>query len=177
MLHEINEPIPSARNAMAKAYRERVALAKEEGVSVQHAISEAAYDVRYLIDMGEVNAPDVIASLVDIGQKVDKEEKSHTDSIIKKLANGEVTMFDCEETLSAVVTLGEGRRKSWRFVMAQDITEMFELRRKNHQKQAEAFERFSRDVEAIMPVLSVYSTVEKAVLADAFGSSSVGASA
>ena len=168
MLHEVNEPIPSAHKAMAAAYRKQVGLAKDDGLSVQRAIRDAADEVRYLVDMGEVHAPDMIASLVNIGQKVDKEEKSYTDAIIRKLANGEVTLFDVDDTLSAVVTLGEGRRKSWRYVTAQDLNEMFELRRKNHQKQLEAFERFSDNVDVIMRAIAAHGTVELAVQAGAF---------
>lgn len=169
MLHDINAPIPSSEEAIKREYQRIVGESGDAPVSLSAALSDAADITMKNIDLGEVEAPPIREALISIGKSVDKKQGAASDGVISRLARGEVDFgMEGDPFLSTVVTLGGGRRKSWRYVTGQDLQEMHQLRRENFDKAKSALERFELDYESVLPVVFEFRTVGEAVHAGAF---------
>lgn len=162
------ELIPTASEYFTDSYQRIVRESGDDAIGRQTAILEASYDTSHQIDLGNVEDLDRIPALKKLGEHIDAAQGRAGDSIVKKLAFGQVGMFDISEVLDTVVTLGGGMRKSWRFVTEKDLTDMYELRRDNYEKQVEAFEAFTHAYQIVLPTLRDHRTVGDAVDAGAF---------
>lgn len=168
MLHDINEPTPSAEKALRAEYQRIINERGSEGVTKSEAASLAAENVDRLIDMGEVQEPSRHDALVRSIGVIDAEQGRSADRIIEKLSRGEVQLFEDDDVLLTVVTLGGGHRKSWRYVTAADLRAMDDERSKNFKSQEDAKRRWAASVAVVLPVVLEYRTVGAAVNAGAF---------
>lgn len=168
MLHDIDEPIPAVETALKLAYQQIVDISGDEIVSKAVAFADAADEVSKLIDLGEVQEPSRLKSLLGSLNVIDSKEGASADRIINSTRRGEVSLFEDDSTLSTVVTLGGGGRKTWRNVNADDLRSMNEVRNKNYKAQTEAMEAWREDYSHVLPVVLAHRTVGAAVLAGAF---------
>ena len=163
MLHDMNPPAPTAEQAMKKAYQQYVRDAGQSGTRMQEAMAFAADEVRKLIELGEVQEPDIFSALRQIGSQVDKTQGKSADSIIKKLNRGQDELdLDLEEVMMTVVTLGEGSRKSWEHVTPQDLREMDIVRRENVSRVVDAYREWETDFIALSEKIMPFGTVGNA---------------
>lgn len=173
MLHDITPPIPSAEEALKEAYRRVINESGDETITSIRAASDAADEVMKLIDLGEVEEPDRRSALLKTLKVIDSAEGRSADKIIAKLSRGEVHLFEDDEILNTVVTLGGGNRKTWRYINADDLRDMDRERRKNFEAQQEAIEKWNRDYSTVLPVVFEYRTVGAAFEAGAFSGEAV----
>lgn len=168
MLHDVNEPIRSAEQAMLAEYQRVVNASGDEAIDIQRAISDAADQVQYLIDNGMVREPDMREALKSIGKSIDRKQGQSADKILAKLARGQVHLFEDDSFLTTVVTLGGGMRKTWRYITGQDLIGMREERRKNVKAAVESLDSFEHDFNSVIETVMAYTTVGAAAVAGAF---------
>lgn len=168
MLHDINEPTPSAETALRDEYQRVVNGSGDEKITRSEAAAIAAENVDRLIDQGEVQEPSRHDALVAKVVAIDARQGQAADRIIEKLSRGEVQLFEDGDMLNTVVTLGGGYRKSWRHVTADDLRAMDKERNANFKSQVEAKKRWDASLAAVLPVVLEFRTVGAAVSAGAF---------
>lgn len=169
MLYDANSELPTAEEALDAAYKRIVKDAGSDGLNRARAEADAADEVSALIDRGEVAEPNRFNALVKIVRGIDSRQGAAADRIIDRLAAGEVSLgMDDDPTLDTVVTLGGGRRKSWRFVTVDDLDLMDEERNRNFKAVTESYKKWKADLAVVKPAVLAYGTVGSAVLAEAF---------
>lgn len=169
MLFDANSELPTAEEALDAAYKRIVKESGADGLDRARAEADAADEVSALIDRGEVAEPNRFNALVKIVRGIDSRQGAAADRIIERLALGEVTLsMEDDPTLDTVVTLGSGRRKSWRYVTVADLELMDEERNRNFKAVSESFKKWKADLAVVKPAVLAYGTVGSAVRAEAF---------
>lgn len=169
MLYDANTELPTADDALDTAYRRIIREAGPDGVNRARAEADAADEVSRLIDLGEVAEPNRFNALVKIVRGIDTRQGAAADRIIERLASGEVALrIDDDPTLDTVVTLGGGRRKSWRYVTVVDLELMDDERNRNFKAVSESFKKWKADLAVVKPAVFAHGTVGEAVAAHAF---------
>jgi len=149
------------QDAVIAEYRKAVASRgdRAEGINRQDAFAFANEAIRERIHSGEIEIPmdDAIhAALV----AADSREGQQADNILAKIARGEIGLeLHPDPVLDVVVTLGAGRRKPWKYVTADDIASMLELRKQNTNSARRAERRFIKNAETIYDSLVTAGTV------------------
>lgn len=112
-------------------YRAIVADSGTDGTTRESAIHEVAAQIQPMIDSGQIK-PDVYSWVKQLCITVDKKDGASVDGILGSIARGEDDLTtEGAQYLDQVATLGRGRRKSYRFLMIDDLDEMDELRHRN----------------------------------------------
>lgn len=168
MLREVTDPIPTAEDAARKVYQRIVSEAADEGITHARAASDTADEVARLIDLGEVQAPNVRDALLHTVKRIDTAQGQTADKIIERLSRGEVHLFEDSDLLATVVTLGSGNRKSWEHITATDLSDMDAERRKNYRSVKDAMDRWESSYSMVLPVVMAHRTVGAAVRSGAF---------
>lgn len=168
MLHDVSEPAPTADKAMDDEYRRIMIESGDDGMSSAKALDIAAGRVVRMVEGGDVEAPDLHMTLVGIGKRVDRAHGNRADSIIAKMAQGQFHLFEDRDLLETIVTLGDGRRKSWKFVTANDLKEMREVRQRNMKAAVESFTAFEASYNSVLKTVLEHNTVGAAAAAGAF---------
>ena len=169
MLYDENSALPSAEEALTEAYKRIVGHAGSAGIDRAKAEADAAAEVVKLIDHGEVSPPPMHNLLVGMVRNIDSRQGAAADRIIDRLARGEVHLsIKDDPTLDTIVTLGRGRRKSWRYVTAGDLEAMNDERNRNFKAVSESYAKWKADLSIVMPAVLAHGTVGGAVAASAF---------
>ena len=116
---------------LTNLYRAVVADSGVEKTTFQSAVHQVAAQVQPMIDSGAL-APDTFTWVKAMVEKIDKSEKASTDDTLAAIARGEDDLgLDAPAHLDRVACLGGGGRKAYRFLTADDIEEMDEIRHRN----------------------------------------------
>lgn len=111
--------------------------------------ARAAEAIRERIHSGELELPieDAIHAALSAA---DSRDGQAADNILAKIARGEIGLnLWPDPQLDVVVILGRGRRKAWKHVTADDLSDMADLRNQNTRAARRAERRFLRDVESV----------------------------
>ena len=158
----------TATEAIAQEYHRIVDDAANEGISRHDAVTLATEQVMNLIDAGWTFAPDPEDAIRLAAKKFDEAQKRTADSILAALASGESSApVPPAEINRTVVTLGGGKRKTWRHVTADDIKLMTDERALNVRRQQQAIKTWRQNAENVAPVVEQYGTVGDALDASA----------
>lgn len=154
---------------VTRVYQEVIAEADpEDGMGRQEAFITAAARLQQMVDSGELFI-DVSAAIRAALERADKSQGRAADSVIKRLASGQDDLgLDDDPTLDIVVILGDGKRKPWRHVTADDLRDMDRLRYQNYRKQAIAYDEWRESYDAVLPVVSRHGTVGSAAAVRGF---------
>lgn len=153
-------------NEAAVAEYRRVVAA--QGSSAEHVnkldmFAIAADTIRQRIHDGELDIPieDAIHAALE---KADSRDGQAADGILARIARGEVGLSMWPDPLlDVVVTLGQGRRKAWKHVTAEDLAAMADLRNQNTKAARRSERRFLKDVEAVYADLVIAGSVGQMV--------------
>lgn len=121
--------------------------------------AHAAESIRERIHSGELELPieDAIHAALSAA---DARDGQAADTILSKIARGEIGLnLWPDPLLDVVVTLGRGRRKTWKHVTADDLSAMVDLRKQNTNAARRAERRFIKDVAAVYDGLIAAGTV------------------
>ncbi|MDI3241644.1 hypothetical protein QK292_08725 [Arthrobacter sp. AL08] len=94
-------------------------------------------------------------------ERIDEAQGRSVNTVLARTIRGEAADMD------TVCTIGDDRRKSWRHMTADDLSEMYDLRAESMNREDEALEQFQADYLAFLPVLREFGTVQEAVTAGA----------
>lgn len=150
-------------DAVVAEYRKAVARMAQDGGNRQDAFAYANEAIRQRIHVGEIDIPldDAIHSAL---LAADAREGATADRVLQKIADGQIGIDVWPDPLlDVVVTLGGGRRKTWRHVTADDLRQMVELRQANTRAARRSERRFTKDVQAIYSGLIAAGTVGRMV--------------
>ena len=154
---------------VTRVYQEVVGEADpEDGVGRQDAFISASTRLQEMVDSGElfIDVPQAIRAALE---RADRVQGRAADSVIKRLAMGQDSFdMDDDPGLDIVVILGNGRRKPWRHVTAEDLRDMDRLRYDNYRKQAIAYDEWRRSYDTVLPVVAQHGSVGTAAAAGAF---------
>lgn len=161
------DPIQSVtfHDAVTQAYRAAVAKHgnTERGINRQDAIAHAMTALIPRLESGELSLPYEDALHAALMQ-ADSREGSTADSILAKIARGDIGLSIWPDPLlDVVVVLGGGRRKAWKHVTPDDLADMAELRSQNTRAARRSERRFLRDVTAVQSALILAGTVGEMV--------------
>lgn len=155
----------SFEQAVETVYREVVAEAGEEPVKRQEAFDVAAERIGQLILDGVVTVPHdqaVRAALMS----ADERDGKAVDRVLSALSAGQESLgYDGDPFLDTVVVLGDGLRKSFRFVSLDDMAEMDRLRYQNLHRAQESYHRWREQYEGWSQCVRRHGTVGAAVAA------------
>ena len=136
------------------------------GINRQDAFAHANAAIRARLHSGEVELPidDAIhAALVE----ADGRDGASADKILARIARGEVGLSIWPDPmLDVIVTLGNGRRKPWKRVTADDLQDMAALRTRNTNAARRSERRFVKDVNRVYSALVTAGSIEQMVTAD-----------
>lgn len=157
-------------DAAVDEYRKVVALNGSADATVNKGdmFALAAEVLRQRIHDGELEIP-VEDALHHVLSEVDRREGQAADSVLSKIARGEVGLdIWPDPQLEVVVTLGGGRRKAWKHVTADDLADMADLRNRNTKAARNSERRFIRDIARVHSDLVLAGSVEQMVSAARF---------
>lgn len=158
----------TATEAIAQEYHRIIDDAANDGISRHDAITLATEQVMNMIDAGWTFAPDPEDAIRLAAKKFDEAQGRAADAILAALASGESSApVPPAEINRTVVTLGGGKRKTWRHVTADDIDLMTQERALNVRRQQQAIKTWKQNAENISPVVEQYGTVGDALDASA----------
>lgn len=137
--------------AVTSEYRKAVARLGNltTAASKLNAMAFAAEALRNRIHAGELELPldDALHAAL---QAADAKDGQTADGILGRLARGELGLdLWPDPLLEVVVILGRGRRKAWKHVTADDLSDMAELRNQNTKAARKTERRFIKDVETV----------------------------
>lgn len=149
----MSDPLRSVQfqDAVIEEYRLAVAKYGDASTTVNKLdmFAFAAERIQMRIHRGEIAIPeeDAIHAALSIA---DKRDGAAADNILAKIARGEIGLeLWPDPLLDVVVTLGRGRRKAWKHVTADDLSDMAELRNENTKAARRSERRFLTDVRAV----------------------------
>ena len=154
---------------VTRVYQEVIAEADpDDGVGRQEAFTTAANRIQDMVNAGELFV-DVSQAIRAALERADKSQGRAADAVIKRLATGQDDLgLDDDPTLNIVVILGDGKRKPWRNVTADDLRDMDRIRYHNYRKQAVAYDEWRESYDAVLPIVSRHGTVGTAASRGAF---------
>lgn len=160
-MHDYQDP-DKFYTTVRTTYRDVVARAHEDGTDLKNATDEVAEIVAPLIKQGDLTVPldDLIRHAVN---DVDRVDGRRADTALRAIANGEEALdLSGDPALDVVVKLGNGRRKSLRYITQADLMLMDELRYANMRNAQDSYDRWRRTYEPWFRVLNRHATVETA---------------
>lgn len=137
--------------AVTSEYRRAVARLGDSTTTAKKldAFAFAAEALMNRIHTGELELP-IEDALHAALAAADARDGQTADSILGRLARGELGLdLWPDPMLDIVVILGRGRRKAWKHVTADDLSDMAELRNQNTKAARRAERRFIKDVETV----------------------------
>ena len=168
MSHEPDDEYFDWEETVSAVYADVVAESDPDtGTTLQNAMDGALTRILEMIDNGDIK-PDITDVVKSAIRKADQQHGKRADKLISDTRRGLLTLFDAEDDLNTVVTLGKGLRKLWRNVNGEDLLAMDELRYSNVAAQQEAYKIWRESFEPVRRVLTVHRTIESAIEADAF---------
>ncbi|MGP5199986.1 hypothetical protein ACTXKN_12595 [Brachybacterium alimentarium] len=158
----------TATEAIAQEYHRIIDDSANDGITRHDAVALATEQVLNLIDAGWSFAPDPTDAIRLAAQKFDEAQGRTADAILGALASGESSSpVPPQEINRTVVTLGGGKRKTWRHVTREDIDLMTEQRKINVRRQQQAIKAWRENAQNIAPIVEQYGTVGDALDASA----------
>jgi len=154
-------------DTITRIYREALAEAGPEGADRQEVLMVAAARVAMEVRSGRL-AYTIDSFIQSELIKVDESDGKKADTIIRAAAIGQASFDLSDAVLDVVVTLGNGRRKSWRDVNSDDLVAMNEVRYRNYKAVRDSYQDWFKSYRAIAPVLLQYKTFGAAVAAGGF---------
>ena len=154
-------------DAVTTEYRSAVARlgSAKQTADRLDAFAHASEAIRQRIHSGELELPieDAIHAAL---AAADSRDGQAADKILAQIARGELGLdIWPDPRLDIVVTLGKGRRKAWRDVTADDLSDMAELRNQNTKAARRAERRFLKDVQSVYGTLITAGSVGAMVAA------------
>lgn len=147
----MSDPRLAFTDAVTEEYRRAVA---KYGDTTSAAIKMdmfaiAAEALQMRLHSGEIELP-IEDALHAALMQADARDGQTADSILARLARGEIGLeLWPDPLLDIVVTLGRGRRKVWKHVTADDLSDMADLRNQNTKAARKAERRFISDVQSV----------------------------
>jgi hypothetical protein len=137
--------------AVTEEYRRAVATHGNSGAAVNKLdmFAHAAEAIQMRIHSGEIEIPveDAIHAALSAA---DQRDGATADNILAQVARGELGLdLWPDPRLDIVVVLGAGRRKAWKHVTADDLSDMAELRNRNTKAAQRSERRFLADVKTV----------------------------
>lgn len=139
-------------------YAETVDAAGDDGIDKITAVTVIAKKAKQQIESGKLRLPlDVTARLVlgSVGT-VDNRERRKTNTRISEVVDvlsGNTILNDDDPLLDAVALVGDGKRKTWRHVNADDITHMMVVKARHAQDAAASAAEFTRQAAVVLKAL------------------------
>lgn len=153
----------SFEDAVASVYREVVAEGGDEPTKRMEAFDIAIERITQLVLDGIVGVPHDQAIRAAL-MAVDERDGASVDKILSSMAAGQDALdFDADPMLDRIAVLGNGLRKSFRFVTVGDLREMDALRYQNLRSAQEAYDRWRRQYDAWEPCVRRHNTIGAAV--------------
>lgn len=157
-LTTVSEPRAEFDARVQSLYAQIVNAAGDDGIDRIDAVMAVTKKAHALIKSGKLRLPiDVTARLVnDSTRTVDNREGHKTLDRISEAASvlaGNSLLSDEDPLLSAVARIGAGRRKSWRYVNADDITHMLVMKTRHAQAAATAAAEFTEKAASVLKAL------------------------
>lgn len=154
-------------DTITRIYREALAEAGPDGADRQEILIVATARVATEIRAGrlEYELDSFIRSELT---RVDESDGKRADSIIAAAATGQASFELDESVLDVVVTLGAGKRKSWRDVTRADLAVMNTIRYRNYKAVRDSYQDWFKSYQAVVPVLVEFETFGAAVEAGGF---------
>jgi len=148
-------------------YRAIVADAGAEGITRREALDQLVEQVIPLWKSGDVEL-DPADLIRQAGRAVDESDGHRADDALAQIAAGADDLsLDADPLLDCVVTLGRGRRKTWRWIVAADLLEMDANRFGNVVAVTRNYrEKWKPQIDAWLPVLMRHPTIGAAVEAE-----------
>lgn len=151
--------------ACTRIYRAVVADSGLDTISRKEALDELVVQIAPLVRAGKV-AVDTDDAIRAAGRLVDDGDGRRADAVLRAAARGEDSLdLDGDPVLDLVTVLGDGMRKSWRHVTADDLREMDQVRYRNMRSAADGYDRWRRDYEPWLTILFRHATLADAVAA------------
>lgn len=119
-------------------YQAVIAESAADGTSKTEASKIATQRILDAIENGDVKI-DLLEVIMRAIDHADKNSGKKADKLIADLVAGRFKLFDIDEDLESVVILGRGERKAFRYLTADDLEKMDELRYENKRRQEEAY--------------------------------------
>lgn len=158
----------TSTEAIAQEYHRIIDDSANDGITRHDAIALATEQVLNLIDAGWSFAPDPADGIRLAAKKFDESQGRTADAVLAALASGESSApVPPAEINRTVVTLGGGKRKTWRHVTADDIKLMTDERALNVRRQQHAIKTWRENAQNISPIVKQYGTVGDALDASA----------
>lgn len=154
-------------DTITRIYREALAEAGPEGADRQEVLIVAGARVATEVRSGRL-AYTIDSFIQSELIKVDESDGKRADQIIRTAATGQGAFELSDAVLDVVVTLGNGRRKSWRDVTRDDLVAMNEVRYRNYKAVRDSYQDWFKSYRAIVPVLLQHKTFGAAVAAGGF---------
>lgn len=148
-------------------YQDVVAEAAETGTSLRDASQVAAQRILEAIDCGDVKI-DLLDVVIRAIKHADEQSGKKADKLVADLVGGRFKLFDTDEDLETVVKLGGGERKTFRYINADDLEKMDELRYENKRRQEEAYYKWRQVFVPCRNVVRRYEHIGHAFESGAF---------
>lgn len=156
-------------STITRVYQEVVGEADpDQGTTRKEAFDTAHERIAAMVESGELFI-DPNAAIRATLARVDESQGRAADAVLKRLRHGQDALrIEGDPFLDTVVVLGDGNRKPWRHVTAEDLREMDRLRYQNVRQQQVAYDNWRETYDYILPAVALYGTVGKADSAGAF---------
>lgn len=143
------------REIITRVYREAVASYGDDGVDRPEAIESALATLMVEVRAGRLEIDAERALRAEL-QKADEADGRSADSILRRAAYGEIPLT--ADDLDVIVTLGRGRRKSWRDVTPLDLKQMNDIRFENYRKVKTSYSEFNAAYMMVRDVVLQHQT-------------------
>ena len=154
-------------DTITRIYREALSEAGPDGADRQEVLIVAGARVATEVRAGRL-AYTLDRYIQSELIRVDESDGKKADTIIRVAATGQGAFDLSDAVLDVVVTLGNGRRKSWRDVNSDDLVAMNKVRYHNYKAVRDSYQEWFKSYRAIIPVVLQYKTFGAAVAAGGF---------
>lgn len=149
----------SFEQAVLDVYRGIVGEAGEDSIKKDEAFGLAADRLAEMVAAGALEVPARAAIMAQL-EKADKHDKGSVDRALTALSAGiDPLAYDEDPLLDFVCTVGDGIRKSFRWISADDMREMDTLRYRNLRSAQDGYDRWRRLYDGWTPCLRRHGTV------------------
>lgn len=152
-------------DAVASIYREVVAESGDEAIKKQEAFDVASERVTQLVLDGVIDVP-ANAAIRAALEVVDKSDRDSVSKVLRAMSAGQDPLdYADDPMLDRVAIVGDGLRKTFRYVAVEDLREMDSLRYRNLRSAQESYHAWRMQYEAWEPCVKRHGTVGAAVAA------------
>ena len=148
-----------------RVYREAIDSYGNHGVKREEAVESAVATLLVEHRAGRLDI-DIEAAIRAEVIRADETDGRSADGLLRRIADGSVPLVEAD--FDVVVTLGKGQRKSWRYVTADDLATMVEVRYENYKKVRAAFDEFNVNVSFVLARIEGHGFMYAAFEAGAF---------